>query len=743
MLAAVALFGYLKARSATELMRYVVEHTNSAVAVLDTNLHFIYVSARFIRDFDIEGQDVIGRHHYDVFPDLPQKWREVHRKALQGEVLSADADPYIRANGEVAYTRWQCRPWHNSRGKIGGIIVYTAVITDDILKETALKKLSTAVEQSPASVVITDTEGTIEYVNPKFSDLTGYSREEAMGKNPNILRSGYQTDKIYQDLWNTISSGKTWRGELLNKKKDDSYYWEDATIAPIVDEKGSIVNYIAIKEDISKRKASEMEAERFKAIADESVFGMALTTMDGRITYINRFFARVHGYEPDELLGKSLNVFHTEEQLQQVGPLLSHLAQKGSFEPTEVWHLHKNGTTFPMLMTGLLMRDEFGKPEYMAATALDLTRYNQARQKVEESELYHRSLLQTIPDIVFVMDKGGTFLDVKYSVTDRLLLPPSAFIGRKIDAVLPPDIARIQLGAIESCFRDAQVTSIEYAMDIDGETRYFNSRNIAFGDDRVIATVRDITQYKENLNRITHLLDVQEKQTTRLRNFTHIVSHNLRSNTANMEGILDLMAMEEPELFENSFIELIKTSSNSLHETIDNLNKVLDMSEHETDEFSRVNLFETVERVIGSVSTLAARSEVSLENKVDPELIVEVIPAYLDSIVLNMMTNGIMFHRSDAESFVKISSREEASEVAVVFEDNGLGVNLAAHGEHLFGMYKRFHSHVDSKGLGLFIVKNQVEAMGGRVEVESEVGRGSIFTVYLPRAVKTDAEGAP
>jgi len=113
-----------------ELMRYVIEHTRSAVAVHDRELRYIYVSQRYLDDYKVREQNVIGKHHYEVFPDLPQKWRDVHQRALAGEVVSAEDDPYCRDDGTVEWTRWECRPWYANDGSIGGIIVYTEVTTD-------------------------------------------------------------------------------------------------------------------------------------------------------------------------------------------------------------------------------------------------------------------------------------------------------------------------------------------------------------------------------------------------------------------------------------------------------------------------------------------------------------------------------------------------------------------------------------------------------------------------------------
>ena len=143
---------------------------------------------------------------------------------------------------------------------------YAGDITERKRAEEKLRQLSTAVEQSPASIVITDTAGDIEYVNPKFVQVTGYTLAEALGKNPRILKSGEKSPEAYRELWETISAGKEWRGEFHNKKKNGELYWESASISPIRDLADRVTHYVAVKEDITARK--QTEAEREKLIHD-------------------------------------------------------------------------------------------------------------------------------------------------------------------------------------------------------------------------------------------------------------------------------------------------------------------------------------------------------------------------------------------------------------------------------------------------------------------------------------------
>ncbi len=143
------------------------------------------------------------------------------------------------------------------------------------------------VEQSPASIVITDLNGTIEYVNPKFTQATGYSAAEAIGQNPRILKSGEMSPAQYKDLWDTVLSGREWRGELHNRRKDGVLYWESASISAIRDARGQIVRLLAVKEDITDRRHAEEEVKRIAKFPSENPNPVLRLQQDGRVLYVN------------------------------------------------------------------------------------------------------------------------------------------------------------------------------------------------------------------------------------------------------------------------------------------------------------------------------------------------------------------------------------------------------------------------------------------------------------------------
>ena len=242
----------------------------------------------------------------------------------------------------------------------------------------------------------------------------------------------------------------------------------------------------------------------------------------------------------------------------------------------------------------------------------------------------------------------------------------------------------------------------------------------------------DVTEAVKNLQSIENLLKVEEEQNMRLRNFTHIVSHNLRSHSANMEGLLRLLKIESPEIFSHPYLTMMLKSSENLNETITHLNQVLDISLVSREEWKFVKLSEVINDAVNSVSTLAAEAGLKIKVELDESLQIKAVPAYLDSIALNMLTNAIKFCAPDRDSYLHIYAEITNSFLELSFEDNGIGIDLNKHKEKIFGMYKIIHPRKDSKGLGLFMTRNQVEAMGGKIDVLSEENVGTTFKIKLP-----------
>jgi len=250
-----------------------------------------------------------------------------------------------------------------------------------------------------------------------------------------------------------------------------------------------------------------------------------------------------------------------------------------------------------------------------------------------------------------------------------------------------------------------------------------------------ISICRDVTLLKESKEEeLRQVLKVTQLQNDRLKNFAHIVSHNLKSHSGNIQSLIHLILEENPNLLADDFFSMMKMASDNLTETIDHLSEIAAITVKENNSFEEIHLTDALMRAIHNISALAYNSKVEIINECEDHLFIQGIKAYIDSILLNFLTNGIKYADHSKESYLRIFSKKDEKFVELSFQDNGLGLDLKRNGEKLFGMYKTFHLNPEARGIGLFITKNQVESMGGSIHVDSKLGQGSTFTVRFERS---------
>ena len=259
--------------SERKMLRTLIDNLPATIYVKDAECRKIIANRA---DLDIVGalseEEVLGKTDLDTFNnEIGQRgYADDQRVIYTGfPVLNREEDFYD-AKGVQRWLLTSKIPLPGENGKIIGLVGIGRDITEQKQAQEKILKLSKGIEQSSATIVITDIQGNIEYVNPAFCLTTGYSEEEAINQNPRVLKSGSHPAEFYSDMWRTIVSGKVWKGEIHNKKKDGTLFWEWATITAIKNDKGEITNYIAIKEDITDRKKMQAELIEAKEKAEES-----------------------------------------------------------------------------------------------------------------------------------------------------------------------------------------------------------------------------------------------------------------------------------------------------------------------------------------------------------------------------------------------------------------------------------------------------------------------------------------
>ncbi len=288
----------------------------------------------------------------------------------------------------------------DSRTREGGVACVRTDITHTQRIEQKLRNLGRALEQSPASVMITNTRGVIEYVNPKFCEVSGYDRDEAIGQGAGMLRSGKMSEDVYRDLWQTLEQGKEWHGQLLNRRKDGSLFWEQASISAVRCENGQCQSYIAVKEDITQQKEMEEQLKMIKAVFNTSTEAIMVADRDGLIKTINPAFSRITGYSLEDVQGRNPSILSSgRHEAGFYQNMWQEIMQQGSWSG-EIWNRRKNGTIYPEWLSLSVVYDSDGEPGEYVAVFSDITkRKNDEAQIVRQAyydeltELPNRTLL--------------------------------------------------------------------------------------------------------------------------------------------------------------------------------------------------------------------------------------------------------------------------------------------------------------------------------------------------------------
>jgi len=251
--------------------------------------------------------------------------------------------------------------------------------------ESELNKLQHIIEYSPLSIVITNTLGQIEYVNPRFTEVTGYTFEESIGQNPRILKSGKLPAESYKHLWETISSGKKWQGEFHNKKKNGELYWEYAYISAVKNTKGEITHYFAIKEDITEQKKLNEALKMYGQALTNIVETVTITDMEDRLIYVNNAFTRLYGYSKEEVLGKHISIMLPKDTYSGI-PEEVHCQSHLNSWYGELKNVTKEGKTFDILLSTSLIYNEQNQPIGIIGVSRDITNEKKDRNLERKTE---------------------------------------------------------------------------------------------------------------------------------------------------------------------------------------------------------------------------------------------------------------------------------------------------------------------------------------------------------------------
>ena len=457
----------------------------------------------------------------------------------------------------------------------------------------------------------------------------------------------------------------------------------------------------------------------------------------------NKGIYGVFGYQKEDVGSTSkwwFDRIHPEDSLKMSVKLYSFLEQKTEKWQDEYRFQCADGSYKYVFDRGFLVKDANGKPIRMIGAIQDVT-----KQKEEEQRL---RLLETVitqsKDAVMITDIDTSknvipnIIFVNSAFTDMTGYPADEVIGKSLEIlfgkksdILEFDKLRTAVQEYKECF----VETISYKKS--GEEFWINFSMIPVTDkegehSHWISIQRDVTVEKEREKEREQLIRELTQNNKDLKQFSYITSHNLRAPLSNLTGLLNLI--EEIPIEDSELKEIINGFSKSTHllnETINDLVKVIIIKDNPSVQKEKLFIKDVFENVFNQLSFLISANKPILKIDLEVETIFDINKSYLESIFLNLLTNAINYREPSRQLRITIATKVEDNNLIMTFKDNGIGIDLEKNNDKIFGLYQRFHNYPESKGLGLYLVKSQVESMGGTISVDSNVGKGTTFTIVF------------
>lgn len=702
---------------------------------------FTYLNKGALKSIGYSSQEIFQKSPLDLLgPGMESEFSSAlaELKIGESELLVFEASIY-RKDGTSYRAEIQLQYMHEESPP--SYIAMVQDITERHVSEEIIRKLNNAVEYSPSAIVITDKLGVIEYVNPRFTEVTGYTPTEVIGKTPRLLRSGVQPKEFYAKLWETIANGKLWEGDFHNRKKNGELYWERAAIGPINNRDGEITHFVAIKEDVTEKKKIHEELrkkERVYRTLVEQLPDSGVFLFDKNLEYVlaeGPIIDQVHRKREDFEGNHVSKTFRPEMLEDSLARYKKALKGEASYYETST-----GGKDYKVSIVPLT--DENGEVFLGMMVIQDITEQKQVENNLRANYQFLQTIIQTIPNPFFYKSiEEDVYLDCNDSFAGLLHLKREEVVGKKPDEILSPEQLEILNCADEKLLvNKSDVYEASLNDPKDGE-RHFIIHKAAVENHKkeivgIVGILHDVTSRKNAQTKLQESNKELQELNREKDSLMSIVAHDLKSPLSKVKGLVNVVMLDNNLSEEQeSYLKLINNVADNGELLIRDL---LDINTFEHSE-SRIKFLELdVHRVVGelvdSYQQLAHNKDIRVEIiKGEKDIKHTTDLDFLNRILDNLLSNAIKF--SEKGRKVEVEVAKVGEDLFVKVKDEGPGISE----EDQTKMFKRFQKlsaqptgGESSTGLGLSIIKVLVERLKGEIAVDSQLKRGTTFTIRIP-----------
>ncbi|SRX55774.1 PAS domain S-box protein [Aequorivita sp. CIP111184] len=735
--------------------RHIVETAQEGIWQLDENGKIIFVNKRICEILEYTEEEILGKEPFS-FMDVNGKEKFLMALERRKKGIAENYElGFISKNGKHVLTNISANPIFNKSGNYKG----TLGMVSDITEKNHLEVL---LEKSNRLAVVGSWEIDVVTESVYWSDITKEIREvdkdyvPQLGEGISYFKEGIHRDTISQKVQDCIENGTPWDEEL----KIITFKGNEKWVRTIGE--GNFLNEKCIKihgsfQDITDRKnaetkireseqkyrklATELEIERTRLITAQSVAKVGNWETDLQTWQVNwsEEMYRLYGTDPNNFEPSYLPIqsFVHPEDRKMIDKAFKDSLNKSGSSSIEHRIITLQGIEKWVEENWSVTKDEKGSPMVAAGTCQDITESKKAADKVIRSEAKLK-VAQRIAQVgsyeVDMVTNKQSWSDEFYrilGVTEEVIPSREAFM-----LFVHPDDRAMAVSTMEEALSIYADSSFQFRfIRKNGESGYALSKwKFEFDSHRnplfIHGILRDLTKEKKAENERAKMISDIVQRNSDLEQFSYMVSHNLRAPTANIIGFAEILEDETltPQEQKES-LQGLSASVTGLDAVIKDINTILQSKQEVHEKKEPVIFSKLVNDIKMSIANLIDKHRVRIISDFSDVAEIYSLKIYIYSIFYNLISNSIKYGMPNVPPLIEIKSKKENGKIILIFIDNGLGMDMTTKEDKIFGLYNRFHSHVEGKGMGLFMVKTQVELLGGKIAIASELNKGTKFTI--------------
>ncbi len=661
----------------------------------------------------------------------------------------------IRKSGHDFWLSISWQPIYDRGGQPLGLRTSARDITQLKVAEESLHRANWVLEQANSTIIITDRQANIQYVNAEFTQVTGYSREEAIGRNPRFLQSGLTSRATYVAMWHELVHERNWQGEFQNRRKNGETYWETVAITPLRNRDGRVTHYVGIKQDVTERKRLEVALHEskdrlFLAARAGGVGIWDYDVIDDKMVWDDQMF-RLYGLKPERFDGSYAGWqqgIHPDDRLR-VHDEIQQAVKGGPGFDTQFRVIWPDGSIHEIRAMALVQQDAAQGPLRLIGTNWDITEEKKVAAALRQSESLLQLMFQSSPLGFLVVDNrtdailhfNHRFCEIwgiehleermrRGEMKNNDIIPHCLPVLADVPA-FAASCTGLQDELIRTIVEDeitftAGRTIRRFSTQIRDDADQYHGRFYIF---------EDITQQKRLVQETEAMLD-RERQVSEMRTrFISVTSHEFRTPMAAALGSAELLQKYQERLTPAKREELFERLGRSLHRMTEMLDEILILNRMDANR---------VEVSLGSIDLAAFVRNVVDEIRAGDHDAHSFVVTFsgdaarfvsdrnlLHHILSNLLSNAVRY--SPAGSAVDVQTVADPTNVRLSVRDQGIGIPPGDHAR-IFEAFERGSNvgNIKGTGLGLNIVKRMTELLGGSVTLDSPTDGGSRFTLLLP-----------